>query len=86
MPTYAISTAREITPRQRDQIVESLTSIHSVEANAPRYFVQVIFHKVEPGAMFIGGDPASTDHVWVRADIRAGRTREQKAKMLRRIM
>ena len=86
MPTYAISTAREITPQQRAQIVESLTSIHSVEANAPRYFVQIIFYKVEPGSMFIGGDPASPDHVWVRADIRAGRTREQKSKMLRRIM
>ncbi|GJD51739.1 hypothetical protein OPKNFCMD_4496 [Methylobacterium crusticola] len=86
MPTYAISTAKDTTPDQRAKIVESITTIHSVEATAPRYFVQVIFNKVEPGSIFIGGEPASPDHVWVRADIRAGRTREQKARMLRRIM
>jgi phenylpyruvate tautomerase PptA (4-oxalocrotonate tautomerase family) len=48
--------------------------------------VQVVFHRVEPGSIFIGGEPASPDHVWVRADIRSGRTPAQKSKMLRRIM
>ncbi|MGU3539328.1 tautomerase family protein [Methylobacterium sp. A54F] len=86
MPTYAFSTAKALTPEQRARIVESVTAIHHVEATAPRYFVQVIFQQVEPGAIFIGGEPASRDHVWVRADIRAGRTNEQKARMLRRIM
>lgn len=86
MPTYAISTATDVTTEQRARIVASITSIHSVEATAPRYFVQIIFQRVEPGSFFIGGEPASPDHVWVRADIRAGRTREQKARMLERIM
>jgi phenylpyruvate tautomerase PptA (4-oxalocrotonate tautomerase family) len=86
MPTYAISTARALTADQRAKIVESVTTIHQVEATAPRYFVQVVFYKVEPGAMFIGGEAASPDHVWVRADIRSGRTPQQKAKMLQRIM
>ena len=36
--------------------------------------------------MFIGGKMAGPDHVWVRADIRSGRTEEQKAKILLRIM
>ncbi|MCJ2127147.1 tautomerase family protein [Methylobacterium sp. J-077] len=86
MPTYAISTAKDLTAEQRAGIVASITAIHAVEATAPRYFVQIIFNRVEPGSIFIGGEPASPDHVWVRADIRAGRTREQKARMLRRIM
>jgi len=86
MPTYAFSTARVLTTEQRAKLVESVTSIHNVEATAPRYFVQVIFYKVDPGAIFIGGEAASPDHIWVRADIRAGRTKEQKARMLRRIM
>lgn len=86
MPTYAFTTAKEITPEQRARIVESVTAVHAAEAIAPRYFVQVIFHKVEPGSIFLGGEAASPDHIWVRADIRAGRTREQKAKLLRRIM
>ncbi len=86
MPTYAFTTARELTADQRAKLVESVTTIHQVEAKAPRYFVQVVFYKLEPGAMFIGGEAASPDHVWVRSDIRSGRTREQKARMLQRIM
>lgn len=86
MPTYAFTTAKALTNDQRAKLVESVTAIHAVEATAPRYFVQVVFYKVEPGAIFIGGEAASADHVWVRADIRAGRSNVQKAKMLRRIM
>ena len=86
MPTYAISTARAATAEERARIVASITAIHAVEAKAPRYVVQVIFQALEPGSIFIGGAPASPDHVRVRADIRAGRTPEQKARMLRRIM
>lgn len=86
MPTYAFTTGKKITAEQKAKIVESVTGIHAVEAKAPRYFVQVVFYNVEPGSMFIGGEPATPDHVWVRADIRSGRTPEQKARMLTRIM
>ena len=86
MPTYAFTTALHLTASQRAKLVESVTTIHQIEATAPRYFVQVIFHKVEPGSIFIGGEAASADHVWVRADIRSGRTHEQKARILLRIM
>jgi len=86
MPTYAFTTARDLTPDERARLVESVTTIHQVEATAPRYFVQVVFYRVEPGSLFIGGEAASPDHIWVRADIRSGRTREQKSRMLQRIM
>ena len=86
MPTYAFSTAKNLSAEQRARLVESVTSIHETEATAPRYFVQVVFYKVEPGSIFIGGEPAPADHIWVRADIRAGRTQQQKAKILHRIM
>ena len=86
MPTYAFTTAKELTPGQRAKLVESVTTIHQEEATAPRYFVQVVFYKVERGSIFIGGEAASPDHVWVRAIIRSGRTNEQKARILRRVM
>ena len=86
MPTYAVTTARAVGPEQRARIARSITAIHAGEADAPRYFVQVIFYRVEPGSIFIAGEPASPDHVWVRADIRAGRSAEQKAAILTRIM
>ena len=63
-----------------------MTTIHPEETTAPRYFVQVVLYRVEPGSIFIGGEAASPDHVWVRADIRSGRTNEVKSKILQRIM
>ena len=86
MPTYAFTTAKNLTAEQRASIVESVTTIHHVETTAPRYFVQVVFYRVEPGSIFIGAEAASPDHVWVRADIRSGRTNEVKSKILQRIM
>lgn len=86
MPTYVFTTAKALNTEQRGKLVESITSIHNVEAKAPRFFVQVIFNRVEPGSIFLGSEAAPPDHVWVRADIRAGRTVEQKAAILRRVM
>lgn len=86
MPTYAITSARPFTAEERARIAQSVTEIHAVEATAPRYFVQVLFNALEPGTIFLGGAPASPDHVWIRADIRAGRSREQKARLMTRLM
>ncbi len=86
MPTYTFTTAKNLTAGQRASIVESVTTIHHEETTAPRYFVQVVLYRVEPGSIFIGGEAASPDHVWVRADIRSGRTNEVKSKILQRIM
>ena len=80
MPTYVFTSALALTSEQRARLVDSVTTIHQVEATAPRYFVQVVFHRVEPGSIFIGGEPASPDHVWVRADIRSGRSRDQRSR------
>lgn len=86
MPTYAFTTTRTLTRDEKQAIVRSVTEIHAVEATAPRYFVQVAFYAVEPGAMFVGGEAAPEGHVWVNALIRAGRTKAQKAAILKRIM
>jgi phenylpyruvate tautomerase PptA (4-oxalocrotonate tautomerase family) len=87
MPTYVCSAATgRLTSGQKAQIVRSITAIHHEETGAPRYLVQVIFHDVAPGSHYIAERPAPADQIWVRADIRSGRTNEQKSQMLRRIM
>ena len=87
MPTYVCAAAAgRLTPDQKTEIVRSITAIHHEETGAPRYFVQVIFDDVAPGSHFVAGRPAPADQIWVRGDIRAGRTDEQKAQMARRIM
>ena len=86
MPTNACSTAAQLTADQRVRIVKSLTETHAVEANAPRYFVQVVFYGIAPDSHFIGGERAPAGQIWIRADIRAGRTQQQKTRMLNRIL
>ena len=87
MPTYVCSAAGgRLTPDQKAEIVRSITAIHHEETGAPRYLVQVIFYDVAPDSHYIAGRPAPANQIWVRGDIRSGRTNEQKSQMLRRIM
>jgi phenylpyruvate tautomerase PptA (4-oxalocrotonate tautomerase family) len=87
MPTYVCSAAiGRLTPVQKAEIVRSITAIHHEETGAPRYLVQVIFYDVAPDSHYVAGQLAPADQIWVRGDIRGGRTNEQKSQMLRRIM
>jgi phenylpyruvate tautomerase PptA (4-oxalocrotonate tautomerase family) len=86
MPTYTCwSTAGTVPPDARAKIATVLTEIHHEVAVAPRYLVQVVFADLDAGSLFLAGQPAPAAHVWIRADIRAGRTEEQKVELLRRI-
>ena len=85
MPTYVCTTAAgRLTPAQRAEIPKAITTIHAEEGVAPRYFVQVLFSEVRPDSHFIGGKPAPEGLIWIRADIRSGRTNEQKKAIMER--
>jgi phenylpyruvate tautomerase PptA (4-oxalocrotonate tautomerase family) len=87
MPTYVCSAAvGRLTPAQKAEIVDNITTIHHEETGAARYLVLVIFHDLTPGSCYLGGRPAPADQIWIRGDIRSGRTNEQKSQMLRRMM
>jgi phenylpyruvate tautomerase PptA (4-oxalocrotonate tautomerase family) len=86
MPTYVCSAAAgHLTPAQRAAIAESITTIHAEEGRAPRYFVQVIFNEIQQQGHFVGGQAAPEGLIWVRADIRSGRTDVQKKAIMERI-
>jgi phenylpyruvate tautomerase PptA (4-oxalocrotonate tautomerase family) len=87
MPTYVCSSrSGTLSPDQRARIARCLTEIHHEVAVAPRYFVQVIFSDLAPHSHYVGGAEAAPRHIWIRADIRSGRTQEQKATLLTRIV
>lgn len=87
MPTYVCSShSATLSPDQRERIAKCLTEIHHEVALAPRYFVQVIFQDLGPHSHYIGGAPAGPGQIWIRADIRSGRTQDQKTNMLNRIV
>jgi phenylpyruvate tautomerase PptA (4-oxalocrotonate tautomerase family) len=87
MPTYACSAAAgRLTPAQKVEIVQSITAIHHEETGAPRYFVQVIFFDIAYANHYIAGQLAPAGQMWIRGDIRDGRSEEQKSRMLSRIL
>jgi phenylpyruvate tautomerase PptA (4-oxalocrotonate tautomerase family) len=87
MPTYACWTRRgQLSHEQRQRIATALTEAHHQIAKAPRYFVQVIFNDLDEGHRFIAGQPADVDHIWIRGDIREGRSEGQKAELMQRIL
>jgi len=87
MPTYNCWTrAGQLSPEQRKQIARSITRIHHEAARAPRYFVQVIFNELGEHSHFIAGEEAEENHIWIRADIRSGRSAEQKEQLIKRIL
>lgn len=87
MPTYTVSAgADRLSPAVRSEIARSITAIHHEETGAPKYLAQVIFYDLGRASHFIGGQPASPHQIWVHGEIRAGRTDEQKGKILQRIL
>lgn len=87
MPTYNCwSRAGQISAGQRKEIAKRITQIHHDVSSAPRYFVQVIFNDVAEHSHFIAGEAADQSHIWIRADIRSGRSVEQKSQLLNRIL
>jgi phenylpyruvate tautomerase PptA (4-oxalocrotonate tautomerase family) len=85
MPTYVCYLPRDrFSPDQKRQIVDAITFRHSEATGAPSYFVQVVIEEARADR-YLGGEHTS-DHIWVRGDIRAGRTEEQRTSMMTKMM
>lgn len=86
VPTYAC-TSREglLDDVKKSAIANMLGKIHIEEAGGARYFAQVVFQEIASGSHFIAGQPAPDGQMWIRADIRSGRTATQKSAILNRI-
>jgi phenylpyruvate tautomerase PptA (4-oxalocrotonate tautomerase family) len=83
MPTY-VCTARDgaLTKEQKAQVAAEITRVHNEVTGAPRFFVQVLFNDLKVGNQFIGGVQPLSDQVWIRGDIRAGRSEHDKGRLL----
>jgi phenylpyruvate tautomerase PptA (4-oxalocrotonate tautomerase family) len=86
MPTYVCSVLENsVDGRQKDAIAEAIARIHSEETGAPKFFCQIVFEEKKPIARYLGPTRAS-GQVWIRGDIRAGRTEGQRTRMMLRMM
>jgi phenylpyruvate tautomerase PptA (4-oxalocrotonate tautomerase family) len=84
MPTY-VCTVKEgrLSPDQKSGIAAEITRIHCEVTGAPIFFAQVIFEEVKPGNYFMGGAPLAHDQVFVYGRVRAGRSVQDKLKMIK---
>ena len=86
MPTYVCSVpAGSLDATQKNLIARAITRLHSENTGAPQFFVQVIIDENKSVDRFLGGHPAAS-HIWIRADIRTGRTEYQRKNLITQIM
>lgn len=85
MPTYVCSVPpKTLNDSQKSEIAKSISNRHSEATGAPPLFVQVVIEETEADR-YLGGQKTS-DHIWVRGDIRAGRSEEAREQMMVKIM
>jgi len=86
MPTYVCSVLENsVDHRQKGAIAEAIARIHCEETGAPTFMCQVVIEEKKPTDRFLGPSRAS-DHIWIRGDIRDGRTEAQRTRMMLRMM
>jgi phenylpyruvate tautomerase PptA (4-oxalocrotonate tautomerase family) len=87
MPTYVCHTSpSRLSLTQKRRVVNAITVAHAEETNVPKYLVQVIFQEVNAEQQYINELAVPADQIWIRGDIRSGRTDEQKEQLIKRMM
>lgn len=85
MPTYVCQLPPErFTAEQKQEIATAISQRHSETTGAPPFFVQVVIDETRADR-YLGGRPTG-EHVWVRGDIRAGRTEKARTQLMLKIM
>ena len=84
MPFYTcFAVTNSLSAAQKAFIAEEITRIHVTRTGAPASFVRVLFHEFQPSDIFTGGKPLPC--AMIRGVIRAGRSAEVKAQMLKEL-
>jgi phenylpyruvate tautomerase PptA (4-oxalocrotonate tautomerase family) len=86
MPTYVCSVPpKTLTDDQKDQIAAAIGRRHSEATGAPSFFVQVVIEESDTTRRYLGGE-LSAAHIWIRGDIRAGRSEKVRGALMLAIM
>jgi phenylpyruvate tautomerase PptA (4-oxalocrotonate tautomerase family) len=81
MPIYrCLVQQNRFNAEQKSKLACEITRIHAEVTGAPEIFVDVIFDEAAQGDWFTGGELSSRSII--QAHIRAGRTVEQKTRLL----
>src|SRR5438094_1886850 len=82
MPTYVcVVKAGLLNNLQKHRIAAAITRLHSETTGAPTWLVQVVIDESDQRQCYLGGQRAE-HQIWIRGDIRAGRTSEQRQRLM----
>ena len=83
MPTYTVTNSNfSLTSNQQKKLAEGITKVHNVVTGANTYFAQVIFNKTKKNNHFMGGKKVKEASMFLLGQIRAGRTKKVKDKLI----
>jgi phenylpyruvate tautomerase PptA (4-oxalocrotonate tautomerase family) len=86
MPTYVCSVPpRTLSDIQKAKIAQAISQRHSEATGAPPFFVQVEIEESPTKARYLGG-ALTNAHIWIRGDIRAGRSEQARSLLMLNIM
>ena len=83
MPTYTVINSNfNLTSKQQNKLAKGITKVHNVVTGANTYFAQVIFNKTKKNNHFMGGKKVKEPSLFLLGQIRAGRPKETKDKLI----
>ena len=83
MPTYTVINSNfNLTAKQQNKLAKGITKVHNVVTGANTYFAQVIFNKTKKNHHFMGGKKVKEPSLFLHGQIRAGRSKEVKDKLI----
>ena len=83
MPTYTVTNSNfSLSSKQQKNLAEGITKVHNVVTGANTYFAQVIFNKTKKDNHFMGGKKVKEPSLFLLGQIRAGRSKEVKDKLI----
>ena len=83
MPTYTVTNSNfNLTSKDQKKLAEGITNVHNVVTGANTYFAQVIFNKTKKNNHFMGGKKVSEPSLFLLGQIRAGRPKKIKDKLI----
>ncbi len=86
MPTYTVTNSNfNLSSKQQQKLAEGITKVHNVVTGANTYFAQVIFNKTKINNHFMGGKKVKEPSLFLLGQIRAGRSKEVKDKLIAKL-
>ena len=83
MPTYTVTNSNfNLSSKQQKNLAEGITKVHNIVTGANTYFAQVIFNKTKKNNHFMGGKKVKEPSMFLLGQIRAGRSKEVKDKLI----